>query len=326
MLGILITNLGTPDAPTPKALRRYLSEFLWDRRVVDMPRPLWWLILNGIILRTRPGRSAAAYQKVWTDQGSPLMAISRRQTEQLRQELAARLRRQVPVVLGMRYGNPSVANALNELRELGVDRLLVLPLYPQYSGSTTASTLDAVAAALRSERDIPALRFIRDYHADSGYLDALAASIMEARQGRPPAQRLLFSFHGTPLRFRTEGDPYYQQCLATARGVAERLVLKSTEWQVVFQSRFGREEWLRPYTDETLKRFPGEGITSVEVVCPGFAADCLETLEEIAEENRELFLEAGGEAYHYIPALNDRSDHIKALAALVERNLCGWLD
>lgn len=325
MLGILITNLGTPDAPTPKALRRYLAEFLWDRRVVDMPRPLWWLILNGIILRSRPKRSAAAYQKVWTDEGSPLMAISRCQTKKLRKELAVRLRREVPVVLGMRYGNPSIANALDKLREQDVDRVLVLPLYPQYSGSTTASTFDAVAEAVRLERDVPGLRFIRDYHTDSGYLDALADSILEAREGRPAAQRLLFSFHGTPLRFRSEGDPYYQQCLATARGVAERLALKSAEWQVVFQSRFGREEWLRPYADETLERIAGEGVKSVEVVCPGFSADCLETLEEIAEENRNLFLRAGGEAYHYIPALNDRNDHIKALASLVERNVCGWL-
>ncbi|SCZ49890.1 ferrochelatase [Thiohalomonas denitrificans] len=326
MLGILVTNLGTPDAPTPKALRRYLAEFLWDRRVVDVPRPLWWLILNGFILRTRPRRSAASYRKVWTEEGSPLMAISRRQTDKIRTELSARLRREVPVVLGMRYGNPSIAKALEELHGQGVDRLLVLPLYPQYSGSTTASTLDAIAAAVRRQRDVPGLRFIRDYHTDSGYLDAMAASILEAREGRPAAQRLLFSFHGTPLRFRSEGDPYYQQCLTTARGIAERLALKSAEWQVVFQSRFGREEWLRPYADETLVRLPGEGIKSVDVVCPGFSADCLETLEEIAEENRHLFLSAGGESYHYIPALNDRSDHIKALAGLIERNVCSWLD
>ncbi|GAB4288569.1 MAG: ferrochelatase [Thiohalomonadaceae bacterium] len=321
-LGILLTNLGTPDAPTTQALRRYLAEFLWDRRVVDVPRPLWWLILHGIILRTRPARSARLYRKVWTAEGSPLLLIVRRQQVLLQQALETQWPGRTRVALGMRYGNPSIAAALNELRAAGVQQVLVLPLYPQNSCSTTASTFDAVAAALRATRDVPSLRFVADYHADAGYLDALAASVREARQEAGPVQRLLFSFHGTPERYRSEGDPYYQQCLVTARLTAERLGLKEDEWQVSFQSRFGREPWLQPYTDAVLRAWPAQGIRHVQVICPGFSADCLETLEEIAGENRELFLHAGGESFHYIPALNDRPEHIAALAAIVARELC----
>lgn len=322
LLGILLTNLGTPDAPTAPALRRYLAEFLWDRRVVDVPRPLWWLILHGVILRIRPARSAALYRKVWTADGSPLLSIARRQRELLQQQLERQWPGRTRVVLGMRYGRPSIAAALDELREAGVGQVLVLPLYPQNSCSTTASTLDAVAAALRVRRDVPALNFVADYHADAGYIDALAASVREARQADEPVQRLLFSFHGTPERFRSEGDPYYRQCLATARLTAERLGLAEDAWQVTFQSRFGREPWLQPYTDEVLRQLPAAGVKRVQVICPGFSADCLETLEEIAGENREVFLHAGGEAFQYIPALNDRPDHIAALAAIVARELC----
>lgn len=320
-LGILLTNLGTPDAPTTPALRRYLAEFLWDRRVVDVPRPLWWLILHGIILRTRPARSARLYRKVWTAEGSPLLLIARRQQALLQQALEAKWPGRSKVALGMRYGNPSIASALTKLRAAGVRQVLVLPLYPQNSCSTTASTFDAVAEALRHTRDVPALRFVADYHADAAYIDALAASVREAPQGGASGQRLLFSFHGTPERYRTEGDPYYQQCLTTAWLTAERLGLKDDAWQVSFQSRFGREPWLQPYTDEVLKRLPAQGIKHVQVICPGFSADCLETLEEIAGENRELFLHAGGESFHYIPALNDRPDHITALAGIVAREL-----
>ncbi len=322
-IGLLITNLGTPDAPTAPALRRYLAEFLWDRRVVDLPRPLWWLILHGIILRTRPARSARLYEKIWTREGAPLLAISLRQARALA-ALLGRRRPELKVVLGMRYGQPAISTALCELRASGCRQIVVLPLYPQNSCSTTASTFDAVAAELASWRELPALRFISDYHLHPGYLEALVASIREAWRGRPPAARLLFSFHGTPARYRAEGDPYYQQCLDTASAVAARLGLEPGRWQVAFQSRFGREEWLQPYTDEVLGEMGQAGVASVEVVCPGFAADCLETLEEIAGENRSLFLKAGGREYHYIPALNDRSDHITALADRVEAELRGW--
>ncbi len=323
-IGVLITNLGTPDAPTARALRRYLAEFLSDRRVVDLPRAVWWPILHGIILRTRPARSAALYEKIWTEQGAPLRVISERQAMQLQERLKINHPGRVRVALGMRYGNPSLGAALRELRAAGAERLIVLPLYPQYSCSTTASTFDALAGELAQPRDLPAIRFIRDYHDHPGYLEALAASIKDAWEDSEPAERLLFSFHGTPLRYREEGDPYYRQSLATAEQVASRLSLPAERWQVVFQSRFGRESWLQPYADETLKALPGEGVRSVDVICPGFAADCLETLEEIAIANRELFLRAGGESYRYIPALNDRTDHIEALAEIIDRELCGW--
>jgi len=325
ILGVLLTNLGSPDAPTASALRRYLAQFLWDRRVVDLPRPLWWLILHGIILRVRPARSARLYSKVWTKAGSPLMVISRRQCESLQQRLEQQFPGRIKVALGMRYGNPSLGAALHELREAGAQRILVLPLYPQNSCATTASTFDAVAEEMRSWRALPELRFVADYHADSGYISALAASVQQAWTEREPAQRLLFSFHGTPQRFRVEGDPYYEQCMTTARLTAQRLGLDEARWQVSFQSRFGREPWLQPYTDVVLEALPGGGTQSVDVICPGFSADCLETLEEIAQENRELFLSAGGQAFHYIPALNDGAAHIAALSNIVTRHLRGWL-
>jgi ferrochelatase len=322
--GVLLTNLGTPEAPTTAALRKYLAEFLWDRRVVDLPRPLWWLILHGIILRLRPRRSAAAYRQVWTEAGSPLLATAQRQAAALQAELQQRLAGPLVVELGMRYGQPSIAAALQRLHEADAHRVLVLPLYPQYSCSTTASTFDAVAAAMADRRWLPELRFINHYHDETGYIEALAASIREAWAGRGQPQQLVFSFHGTPQRFHSEGDPYFCHCHKTARLVAERLGLADGAWQVCFQSVFGREEWLRPYTIETLRELATAGTTSVDVVCPGFSADCLETIEEIGVENREAFLAAGGERFHYIPALNDRPDHIHALAALVQKHLAGW--
>ena len=323
-IGVLLTNLGTPDAPTARALRTYLAEFLWDRRVVDYPRALWWLILHGVILRVRPRRSARLYRTIWTDQGAPLLAISRRQAEELQAELDGRFGPGLKVALGMRYGNPSIASALDELMAAGVERVLVFPLYPQYSCSTTASTFDALAAALARYRRLPELRFINRYHHSPGYLSALADCIREQWQIREPGQKLLFSFHGLPRRYTDEGDPYQEQCLETAREVAARLKLAPERWMVTFQSRFGREEWLQPYTDETLRRLPAEGVRRVDVICPGFAADCLETLEEIAEQNRALFIDAGGEEYRYLPALNDRCDHIVALADVVETHLTDW--
>lgn len=325
--GVLITNLGTPDAPTASALRRYLAEFLWDPRIVDsLPRPIWWLVLHGLILRIRPSRSAKAYASVWTDEGSPLLVIAERQLKSLRAELAQRLTGPVVVELGMRYGNPSLASAMQKLRDAGARRVLVLPLYPQYSCSTTASTFDAIATEMRHWRWMPELRFINQYHDDSAYIEALAASIRESWIEREQPQKLLFSFHGTPTRFRTEGDPYYDQCQETARLVAEHLGLAEDRWQLTFQSIFGREEWLQPYTIETLRELGSNGVKSVDIVCPGFSADCLETLEEITVENKDAYLEAGGEQFHYIPALNERSGHIQALSALVEKHLEGWVE
>ncbi|MCB1768355.1 MAG: ferrochelatase [Candidatus Competibacteraceae bacterium] len=321
--GILLANLGTPDAPTPSALRRYLAEFLWDSRVVEIPRPLWWLILHGIILRIRPAQSARKYAMIWTSEGSPLLAISRRQAAALAESLTGRCLGPVRVALGMRYGQPSIASALAELQAAGAERLLVLPLYPHYSAATTASTFDAVTNELRTWRWLPELRFIAQYHDDPGYLDVLAAHI-RADRAEQSGERLLFSFHGLPKRNLLAGDPYHCQCHKTARLVAERLELTPEQWAVAFQSRFGRAEWLQPYTSTLLTDWAKVGVKSVDVVCPGFAADCLETLEEIAMENRQTFLDAGGERYRYLPALNDASDHITALTRLVEQHAAGW--
>ncbi|HWQ93945.1 MAG TPA: ferrochelatase [Gammaproteobacteria bacterium] len=322
--GVLLTNLGTPDAPTPAALRRYLAEFLWDPRVVEAPRWLWWLALHGVILRIRPARSAHAYQKIWTAQGSPLLANSRSQAEAVKQALQARFDGRVVVALGMRYGTPSIREALEQLRAAQVRRILVFPLYPQYSASTTASTFDAVSQVLKTWRWLPELRMINHYHDDTGYISAVANSIREAWRNRPPAERLMFSFHGLPKRYLLQGDPYHCECHKTARLIAEQLNLPEDRWQVAFQSRFGREEWLKPYADHTLQEWAKAGVKSADVVCPGFSADCLETLEEVAMQNRDIFLNAGGESYHYIPALNDHPEHIKALVHLIELHTQGW--
>lgn len=324
--GVLITNLGTPDEPTTAALRRYLAEFLWDPRIVDMPRPIWWLILHGFILRFRPSRSAASYQTVWTDEGSPLLSISKKQLEALRQLLPQQLSQpgSVVVELGMRYGNPSIPSALEKLRKANAQRILVLPLYPQNSCSTTASTFDAIATTVKKWRWLPELRFINQYYDDANYIAAIAASIRESWNERQEPEKLLFSFHGTPKRFHTEGDPYFSQCHETARLVAEQLGLDKDRWQLTFQSIFGREEWLKPYTIETLRELGAAGVKSVDIVCPGFSADCLETIEEISVENRDAYINAGGETFHYIRALNDRDDHIQALANLVQKNTIDW--
>lgn len=326
MVGILVTNLGTPDAPTPAALRRYLAEFLWDPRIVEIPRPVWWMILHGVILRTRPKRSAHAYQSIWTNEGSPLLVIARQQAAALQSVLAQQMGGLVKVALGMRYGNPSIADALNELRQANVQRILVLPLYPQYAAATAASTFDAVAAAFKTWRWIPELRMITHYHNDPAYIKAIAASVREHWAQHGQAEKLLLSFHGIPKRCLLAGDPYYCECHVTARLVAEQLGLPQERWQVAFQSLFGREEWLKPYTNETLESWGKSGVKSVDIVCPGFSADCLETLEEMAMLNRGVFLKAGGERYSYIPALNDRPDHIQALAALVVKHTQGWHD
>ncbi|TGG95212.1 ferrochelatase [Natronospirillum operosum] len=322
--GILLTNLGTPDAPTPSALRRYLKQFLWDPRVVEVPRPLWWLILHGVILNIRPRRSARAYRTVWTERGSPLLYHTQDQCEAIRAYMHARYGEDVVVEFAMRYGNPSIPSALQKLEDQGVRQLLVLPLYPQYSGATTASTFDAIAQDFMQRRWLPELRLINHYHDFAPYIDAMAKHIERhwAEHGR--ADRILFSYHGVPKKYLLRGDPYHCECFKTSRLLAERLGLNKDEYMTTFQSRFGREEWLKPYTDHTLMALPAAGVKSVQMFCPGFAADCLETIEEIGEENRDYFMEAGGEDYQYIPCLNAEQDHVFALGALLEQHLKGW--
>ena len=323
--GILLTNLGTPEAPTPAAIRRYLGEFLWDPRVVEQPRWLWWLILHGIILRFRPKRVAKNYAEIWTDNGSPLLHISQQQAALLQTQLEPLFNGPVKVALAMRYGEPSIAAGLQSLREAGARRILVLPLYPQYSATTTASTLDAVSRELQRWRWVPQLRFINHYHDHPGYIRAVANSIQAAWQtiGRP--DKLLFSFHGLPQRYLNAGDPYFCECQKTARLVAEQLALDNSQWQITFQSRFGPEPWLQPYTDHTLEALGKQGTEHVQVVCPGFAADCLETLEEIDQQNRAIFLTAGGKMFHYIPALNTEPFHIELMAQLIQQHASDWL-
>lgn len=323
-IGVLLVNLGTPDAPDTRSVRRYLSQFLSDPRVIEYPRWLWALILHGIILRVRPARSAHAYQQVWTDQGSPLLVNSQRLTDKLSRYLSQQLHPQCQVVLGMSYGEPSVSRALDQLREAQVRKLIVLPLYPHYSGSTTGSVFDAVTSQLQHWRWVPALQFITQYHDDPAYIAALANSVRQHWQTHGK-QHLLLSFHGLPKRYLMNGDPYHCQCYKTGRLLAEHLHLGKEEWSVSFQSRVGREEWLRPYTDELLLNFASHGPKRVSVLCPGFAADCLETIEEIALRNREDFLKAGGEAFDYIPALNDSADHVELLGQLIARHAQAWL-
>ena len=323
-LGVLLVNLGTPDSPDAPAVRRYLAEFLSDPRVIEMPRWLWRLILHGVILRIRPRRSAKLYRAVWTEQGSPLLAIGERQAHALQQRLMQECLGPVKVVLAMRYGNPSIASGLEALRAASARRLLVLPLYPQYSATTTASTFDAVTRELRTWRWVPEVRFVNQYPDAPGYIGALADSVRTYWQEHGEPERLLMSFHGIPKDYFLAGDPYHCECQKTARLLAERLELPRTRWQIAFQSRVGAKEWLKPYTDEQLKEWGRQGIGKVQVICPGFPTDCLETLEEIAVENRRYFLEAGGKEYGYIPALNDTRAHIALLSDLVMHHGSGW--
>lgn len=318
-MGVLLANLGTPEAPTRAAVRRYLAEFLWDPRVVEMPRWLWWPVLHGVILNLRPRRSAAAYAKIWRADGSPLLSITLLQAQALRARLP-----ELAIETGMRYGQPSIPGALGQLRARGARRLLVLPLYPQNSATTTASTFDAVAQAFAGWRDVPELRFVRSYHDHPGYLAALADSIRASWERHGRGEMLLMSFHGIPQRYADAGDPYRAECEATAHRLAAALDLQAGHWRLVYQSRFGREPWLQPYCDKTLEALPGQGVKNVDVVCPGFAADCLETLEEMAHTNRQLFLDHGGERFCYIPCLNDSPVHIEFLAGLIRENAAGW--
>lgn len=324
--GILITNLGTPDAATPSAVRRYLAEFLSDPRIVEAPRWIWWLVLHGIILRIRPRPVAKAYQKVWQKEGSPLLTISQKQALLLEKAIAPHFKGKVKVELAMRYGNPSVSSALHKLKHANAQRLLILPLYPQYSATTTASTFDAIADELKTWRWIPELRMIQHYHEHEFYIQALVNSIAKHRKQYGSAEKLLFSFHGLPQRYLDQGDPYFCECHKTARLVAEKLELEADQWTLAFQSRFGREEWLKPYADKTLIKWAQDGIKSVQVCCPGFSSDCLETLEEINVENRNYFLSAGGEKFEYIPALNDSADHIGMMGQLIKQHAAGWMD
>lgn len=323
-LGVLLVNLGTPDSPSVPDVRRYLAEFLSDRRVVEMARLPWMLLLHGIILRTRPARSAHAYESIWTPEGSPLLEISRRQSAALQRLLDARLGGPVKVALGMRYGRPSIASGLAELRAANARRVLILPLYPQYSATTVGTVFDAVARELMRWRWLPELRFVNQYHDEPGYIAALAAGIRAHWAEHGQAERLLLSFHGIPKDYFDQGDPYFCHCHKTARLLAETLELPAERWGLSFQSRLGKQEWLKPYTDATLEDWGRSGVKSVQVLSPGFSADCLETLEEIAVENRKLFLESGGQSYEYIPCLNDNADHMELIADLVVRHCSGW--
>ena len=324
-VGILLTNLGTPQAPEKKPLRTYLKQFLSDPRVVEVPRLLWWFILNGVILNIRPARSAAAYKTVWTERGSPLMFHTKDQTEALRSVISEQFGDKVMVDFAMRYGSPAIPDVLQNMLQQGVRKLLVLPLYPQYSGATTASTFDAIAEDFTTRRWLPELRFASHYHDHPAYITALADSIRDFRAQHGSADKLMFSYHGEPKKYLEKGDPYHCECLKTSRLVAEELGLQEEEYTSAFQSRFGREEWLRPYTDETLKAFPQSGVKTVQVICPGFSADCLETLEEIAVENRDYFMEAGGQEFAYIPCLNSSPGHISCLETIVKEHLQGWV-
>jgi ferrochelatase len=318
---VLLVNLGTPQAPTTAALRRYLAEFLSDPRVVDYhPRWWWWLILHGVILRLRPRRSAEAYRKIWTEAGSPLRVHSEALAEALAAALATHDETGPRVALAMRYGEPAIGHVLAGLRDEGIDDLVVLPLYPQFSRTTTASTRDAVDAALARLGWSPRLHFVHDYHDDDAWLDAMAAQVRAHWQTHGRGERLLLSFHGIPERYVREGDPYLTQCLASAEALRQRLRLGEDEAIVCFQSRVGREPWLEPYTDETVKQLGAKGVKRIDVICPGFAVDCLETLEEIALRYRDQFLAAGGEELRYVPALNASPAHAEALARLVASN------
>ena len=323
-IGILVTNLGTPDAPATAPLRRYLKQFLSDPRIVELPRLLWWLILHGVILVIRPGRSAANYKEIWTANGSPLLVHTRDLANGLAKKLEQRFDKDLIVDFAMRYGSPAIEDVLQSQLSSGVDRLLVLPLYPQYSCTTSGSTFDAIAADFSQRRTLPELRFLNHYYNHPAFILALANKIRQHWQHHEPADKLIFSYHGEPKRYVDAGDPYQRECEETTRLVAQALALDESQYMTAYQSRFGREEWLRPYLDETLKEFPAKGVKSIQIFCPGFAVDCLETLDEIAMENREYFLQAGGERYEYIPCLNSDEHHIEALATIISEQISGW--
>ena len=322
-VGVLLVNLGTPAAPTIGAIRRFLREFLHDHRVIELTRWIWCPILYFFILPFRPLRLVHAYRSVWTAEGSPLLVFAKRQARALEQALNAD-GMAVKTQLAMRYGEPSIAEGLRALRAAGVGRILVLPLYPQYSATTTASVFDAVAEVLRRERWLPELRFVMDYHNDPGYITALADSVHQHWDAQGRGDKLLLSFHGIPQKYSRAGDPYHDQCLTTTHQLTEALQLRPDDWVIGFQSRVGKAPWLQPYTDHQIKALARTGVKTLDVIAPGFSADCLETLEEISQRYAELFRASGGKALRYVPALNDEPAHIRALASLAARHLQGW--
>jgi ferrochelatase len=321
---VLLVNLGTPEAPTKSALRRYLGEFLWDPRIVEIPRPIWWLILNLFVLNLRPAKSAAKYAKIWMPEGSPLKVHTERLAKLLRGWLGQAGNPDVAVAWAMRYGQPSIASTLDRLKEDGAERVLVVPAYPQYAASSSGSVMDDVADWIKRTRNPMEIRFIKHFHDEPGYIASVAATVKEywAAKGRPDT--LLMSFHGLPRRSLDLGDPYYCECQKTGRLIAESLGLTGDQYLITFQSRFGKAEWLQPYTQATLEKLGHEKTGRVDVICPGFVADCLETLEEIAMDCKEEFLACGGGEFHYIPCVNERPDWIAALGGLVSRHLTGW--
>ena len=315
---VLLANLGSPTAPTTKAVRRFLADFLWDPRVVNLPRPLWWMILNFFVLPFRPSRSAKAYRKVWHEKGSPLTYLTQQLTEKVDSKLSTD---GIVTTYAMRYGEPSIANRLKEFQKIGVTDVIVLPLYPQYSSTTTASIYDDLVKELNQWRHLPSFHFISDYHQNSHYITAVAESIEKAWHQQDKNELLIMSFHGLPEVLTKWGDPYFHHCHKTAALIADKLNLNEKQLMIVFQSRFGKAEWLKPYCVDTLEALPGQGVKTVDVVCPGFAVDCLETLEEIAMENKAIFMEAGGTAYRYISALNDSDEHVNVIVSLIEQKL-----
>jgi len=324
-VGILLANLGTPDAPTAKALRPYLKQFLMDRRVVEIPRLIWWFILRGIILVIRPKKSAEKYASIWDKDGSPLMVYAQRQKALFETQLASRINTPFAVELGMTYGNPSMQSAIESLKAQGCDRILVFPLYPQYAASSTAAALDAVWRVLLQLRNVPAIRTIKHYHDHPRYIQALASHITTYWQQHGQPEKLVMSFHGVPKFHLLKGDPYHCECHKTARLLAEALGLSKAQYEVAFQSRFGRQEWLQPYLANTLDALGKQQLKRIDVVCPGFSSDCLETLEEIAMEGKHLFQSVGGGDYHYIPALNSEAVWIEAMQDIALEHLQGWV-
>ncbi|MGB6452182.1 MAG: ferrochelatase [Steroidobacteraceae bacterium] len=323
-IGVLLVNSGTPDSPSVRDVRRFLAAFLSDPRIVELPRELWLPILHGLVLRVRPRRSARKYARIWTAEGSPLAALSRELRSRLMSTLAERVLAPFSLELGMLYSEPSVSDALRRLRTLGAQRILVVPLFPQYCGASTGSVYDQVMEELKRWRWLPELRFVAEYHDYPRYIESLRASVEQHWQEHGRTRHLLISFHGVPERYFHQGDPYFCKCQKTARLLADELMLKEHEWSVSFQSRVGPVKWLQPYTSEVIAQLPARGIDRVTVVCPGFALDCLETLEEIDIENRHRFLQAGGREFQYVPALNTRAEHAGFLADLIAQHCQGW--